>query len=439
MKIIGVISLAGVVLFAGCASAPSLRANAVLPADVRSMPERYVVVTVRNDIAASPVGVASTPRGYNGMGPYTVGSQARAQARSIAASHHMQEVAAWPIAVLGVHCMVYRIGLQADRQAVVADLKRDPRVESVQELGSFATHATGYNDTYAGLQRNLEQLAVPQAHLESRGAGVRVAVVDTGVDTAHVDLKGRTAQSQNFVDRDAAQFLRDRHGTAVAGVIGALANNHVGIVGIAPEVRLLAFKACWETNAQGAAACNTFTLAQALAAAIEARADIVNLSLAGPSDPLLTRIVRSGQRAGVIFVGAAPPQGAGFPVEVDGVIGVQSSGAVRLDSAWLAAPGEDIFTLSPADRYDAASGSSLATAEVSAVIALLKAQRRGLNAEQAQQLLARTSTQTGIDACAAMATLARQLSCTGASGVSGDSGAVVATAPAIRAAGRNRP
>jgi subtilisin family serine protease len=385
----------------------------------RENADRYIVVTVRNDIQASTGAAASTPRGYDSVTPYVAGSQARAQAKALATNYRLQEVAGWPIAVLGVHCLVYRIAAQSNRGEVLDHLKRDPMVESAQALGTFSTRTSAYNDTYVGLQRNLEPLAVAQAQLLSRGAGVRVAVIDTGIDTAHADLKGRTAQWRNFVDGDAAQFRRDRHGTAVAGVIGAMPNNRLGIVGIAPGVKLHAYKACWETGAAGAAAvCNSFTLAQALAAAIEAHADVVNLSLAGPSDALLTRLVRNGQRAGIIFVGAAPPMNSaqtsmGFPVDVPGVIGVEASETSTPQRGLLAAPGVDIFTLTPQGHYDAASGSSLATAEVSAVVALLKSQSPDLSAAQAQQLLAQTSrsfatasgSSTSIDAGAALAAL----------------------------------
>src|ERR1035438_2109430 len=95
--------------------------------------------------------------------------------------------------------------------------------------------------------------------------------------------------------------------TAVAGVIAAIPDNGIGIVGIAPDVRLFVFKACWRSAPTGAkATCNSFTLAQALAAAIEERVDIINLSLAGPSDPLLTRLVGRAAAAGIIGRGAVP-------------------------------------------------------------------------------------------------------------------------------------
>src|SRR6202030_892738 len=123
------------------------------------------------------------------------------------------------------------------------------------------------------------------AHPWSRGEGVKVAIIDTGVDIEHPDLRGSIAAAVNFVDADDAQFRRDRHGTEMAGVIAAVANNGQGIVGIAPGARLFVFKACWQEQAGADAAhCNSFTLARALSAAFDAHAQIINMSLAGPDD-----------------------------------------------------------------------------------------------------------------------------------------------------------
>ena len=87
----------------------------------------------------------------------------------------------------------------------------------------------------------------------SRGEGVRVAIIDTGVDASHPDLAGRVVKQENFVD--GSKSGRDRHGTAVAGVIAAVENNSQGIVGIAPAARLYAMRACWPAPRDDSAPC----------------------------------------------------------------------------------------------------------------------------------------------------------------------------------------
>jgi subtilisin family serine protease len=131
-----------------------------------------------------------------------------------------------------------------------------------------------------------------------------VAIIDTGVDTEHPDLAGRTQLTRNYIDDDVTEFRNDRHGTQVAGLIAAAANNGIGIVGVAPDVRLMAYKACWQPTPSSAGRCNSFTLAQALADALAARAQVINLSLVGPSDPLLEALVEKAISGGVIVVGA---------------------------------------------------------------------------------------------------------------------------------------
>jgi hypothetical protein len=405
-------------LLAGCSmsrSAPDERLN---DAD----PERYVVVTLRNDVAPSIPRAGSTVRGYEPPPSYSLAPATRASARAVATAHDLREVAAWPIGLLGIHCIVYRLPPGADRTATLERLRRDNRVESAQPYQSFSTltgdaTAVTTDDPYRPLQRNLDIMDVTGAHLWSRGEGVRVAIVDTGIDASHPDLAGRVVKQENFVD--GGKNARDRHGTAVAGVIAAVENNSQGIVGIAPAARLYAMRACWPAPRDDAhAVCSTLTLAKALAAAIEARMDIVNLSLTGPSDPLLTRLVDVGLRRGVVFVGATPRGGGNvFPTGVPGVISVDAAGANSSADSVLFAPGSEVLTLVPEGRYDFLSGSSLAAASVSGGIALLLARDRNLRADSVRDLLARSSRKgaqqgaASVNLCAAMAALMHQPEC----------------------------
>lgn len=419
MNVVALGLFAGIAVLAGCSSSRALLPSAELPAAARAAPQSYVVVTVRNPISLPVTRAASTPRGYDRGGAYAAGAVARSSSRAVAADFHLREVSRWPIALLGVHCLVYAVPDKVDADQLLAALAHDPRVESAQPLQSFTTAFNHYNDPYSALQRNVEEMSVAEAHELSRGASIRVALIDTGVAVDHPDLP-QNLLTRNFVDNDARSFREDAHGTAMAGIIAAVPNNGVGIVGIAPDVKLLLFKACWRAALTGTkAACNSFTLAQALAAAIEARADIINLSLSGPSDPLLTRLVERAIDAGIIVVGAVPADGlrSTFPTNIGSVIAVDAIESARSSPGVLRAPGRDVISLAPGGHYDFYSGSSLATAEVSGLIALLRSQRPRLTAHEAQALLADSAhTASGVatsspNACAALATLLKRSSC----------------------------
>jgi hypothetical protein len=386
----------------------------------------------------------STPRGYDVIGPYAVSDRARAVTAALERDYGLRQVRAWPIVPLGVQCLVFALPPQADRAELLRRLAADRRVSLTQPMqvfdalgshdsssqlpaststtfgassGSLAT--LGYNDPYIGLQHGFAAIQAGAAQQWSRGEGVSIAVIDTGVEVSHPDLAGRVTSARNFIDHDMAAFETDRHGTGVAGIIGADANNNLGIVGVAPAARLQIYKACQPLQPQSLEAqCNSFTLALALDAAIAAGAQIVNLSLGGPADPLLAQLVSYGQRRGMVFVGAVPDDGRldGFPLGIAGVIAVDQTERASTSDAVLHAPGRDILSLAPAGRYDFATGSSFAAAHVTGAIALLRARVPSLDAATLFAVLQRTRTHDDqgdrINVCAALAAVQPQDDCT---------------------------
>ena len=304
----------------------------------------------------------------------------------------LRAVGLWPIEALDVPCVLFELPSERDPERLIARLGRDPRVESAQPVFTFRTLAertprdasaeTPWDDPYAHLQRAAAELRLGAAHRLATGRGVRVAVVDTGLDFRHPDLAGRIAGARDFVQDGESAFTGDVHGTAVAGVIAAAANNGLGIVGVAPGAEVLAVKACWqEADGRSQAACDSYTLAQGLDFAISNGSGVINLSLTGPEDPLLRRLVLTAIERGIPVVAAAErPEAPGFPASVDGVLAVSPSdgGGVPPDRSSgagaqtpLAAPGVDVLTTLPGDGYDFLSGSSLAAAHVAGVAALL--------------------------------------------------------------------
>jgi Subtilase family len=378
-------------------------------------PDRYIVAGVDNDERSDAGHAGSSPRGYDGLAAYGPTPHAQRLLRGLEREYGMREITAWPIAPLHMHCAVLELPAGADRAATLAALTQDPRVRIAQPLQTFATQTSVYDDPYVGLQRGFQKIDVPDAHPWSRGEGVRIAIIDTGVDDLHPDLRGSIVQMGNFVDSDVGQFRRDRHGTELAGIIAAVANNREGIVGIAPGARLSIFKACWQLRDDtDAARCNSYTLARALTAALDSRAQIVNLSLAGPADPLLRQLIQEGLRRGILFIGAAPPETErpeGALLQFDGVIEVAGEGILGGPGAPLRAPSREILTLLPDGHYDFASGTSVATAHVTGIVALLLAKNSKLTGTAVYQLLRDTTVRVesggddSVDACGAVTAL----------------------------------
>ena len=130
-------------------------------------------------------------------------------------------------------------------------------------------------------------------HEISTGRKVRVAVIDSAIDTHHPDLAGQVMVSRNFVTGGGE--APEQHGTGVAGIIAAIADNRQGIAGVAPHAQLMGLRACWQlaTPPDGSSGtiCDSLSLAKALEFAITHDAQIINLSLSGPPDPLLGRLL----------------------------------------------------------------------------------------------------------------------------------------------------
>ena len=366
-------------------------------------PERDILVTFDNTGANAASAGASPP--YRFRKRYAVSGMVQRLSRAIEREYDLDRVDHWPIRSLSVYCFVYRIPDDQDRDAVIAALSSDARVESVQMLQRFETRldeTEAYNDPYLKLQHGLQQLGVIEAHRAAQGAGIRVAIIDSHVDVRHEDLRGRIRSFEVFVDNSTAKD--DEHGTAVASIIGANANNAVGIVGVAPAAMLDVLVSCW--NEAHGTVCDSFTLAKALDFLLQDPPHIVNLSLTGPEDQLVGRLIGRVLDAGVIVVAADAAQGVGdesFPASLPGVIAIGQT--QRGVGGELVAPGEQILVALPQDQYDMRSGSSLSAAHASGVVALLLSVAPDETGDSLRTILQRSQvggSLGSIDACAAL-------------------------------------
>ncbi|VWB89151.1 S8 family peptidase [Burkholderia lata] len=371
--------------------------------------DKMVVIAVANPAESVPAMAGTTAGGYSSPPGYLAYGSARATMAALAKAYGLREVTAWPILPLYVHCAVLEITGSQTREEVLAKLARDGRVRLVEPLHFFRTLSSTatYDGNYESLQRGMQEIDAVAAQRVTRGDGVHVAVIDTGVDTTHPGLAGRVELTRDFVGRDKVAFNRDVHGTAVAGVIAASPSGGRGVTGVAPGAKILALKACWGVPGTGTSACNSLTLAQALSVAIEAHAQVINLSLTGPPDPLLGQLVDYALRHGTVVVGAVPPDGDrhAFPVGVPSVISADLPGSGGGESVY--APGRDVLTLTPGGHYDYLSGSSFSAAYVSGIAALLLAVDPHLDAARVYAALKGSESGAGqaqtVNACHALA------------------------------------
>ncbi|PJY98954.1 MULTISPECIES: serine protease Isp [Bacillus] len=245
-----------------------------------------------------------------------------------------------------------------------------------------------------------------------KGKDVKIAVLDTGCDTSHPDLKSQIIGGKNFTDDDGGKedVISDYngHGTHVAGTIAANDSNG-GIAGVAPEASLLIVKVLGGANGSG----QYEWIINGINYAVEQKVDIISMSLGGPSDvPELEEAVKNAVKNGVLVVCAAGNEGDGnerteelsYPAAYNEVIAVGSVSIARELSEFsnankeidLVAPGEQILSTLPNKKYGRLTGTSMAAPHVSGALALIKSyeeesfQRKLSETEVYAQLIRRT-------------------------------------------------
>lgn len=351
---------------------------------------------------------------YRGYGDDNGRGARQAIAQDLARNYKLKLQDRWPMPALDIDCFVMELAAGDAAEPLLERLARDPRVKWAQAMAVFTGMAQG--DPLAAIQPGAGKAQIEQIHKASTGRAMRVAVIDSGVDDAHPDLLGQVATRQNFVD--GRPYLPEAHGTGVAGIIAARADNGIGIAGMAPGARLMALRACWEEPTR-ITLCNSFTLGKALNFAISNDAHIINLSLSGPPDRLLQRLLEVALARGIKVVGAIDPRQAdgGFPASHPGVMAVADGGKQRFAGRFLVAPGRDIPTTGVGARWRLASGSSYSAAYVSGLLALLGELRPLSTLDPAQAFIFADATAVkpaaagSVDLCATLGKAAGKCVC----------------------------
>jgi subtilisin family serine protease len=338
---------------------------------------------------------------YAGTYGEGVGRQSRQQtAQALAQAHKLEMRSEWAMPLAGVDCFVMRLPEGDARTSAEAAraVAEDRRVAWAQPVGLYRAEASQQEPLYPA-QPAAHQWQLAELHKLATGRGVRVAVVDSGVEAQHPDLAGQVVFNENFVDDKLPPA--EGHGTAIAGVIAARADNGAGIAGVAPQARLLALRACWQAPQQQTL-CTSLGLAKALYAAIQQGAHIINMSLGGPDDRLLALLLDQAQARGAMVVAALPRSGGvnQFPANHPGVLVVGS--ALPLPVGAVLAPGRDVPSTAVGGGWAVVSGSSFAAAHAAGLLALVRELdgRRGTLASKTALV---TASQGRIDSCATLA------------------------------------
>ncbi|MGW2029984.1 type VII secretion-associated serine protease mycosin [Streptomyces sp. NPDC001811] len=256
------------------------------------------------------------------------------------------------------------------------------------------------NHKYAGTPWSLQRVNLDELWSQSKGKDVKVAVIDTGVDTANPQLTQAVDKSlgHNFlpgkdskgepIDRGNNTGTTDTvgHGTRVAGIIAARPMTGTGFVGLAPEATIIPIK---QNDAEGHGTARS--LAQAIRYAIRVKADVINISQdtsnAIAPDEDLHRAVDEALAAGVVVVASAGNDGLGgnqkktYPASYDGVLAVAASDRNNERAAFsqsgdfvgVAAPGVDMISTVPKGGHCPDNGTSFSAPFVAGVAALIKA------------------------------------------------------------------
>ncbi len=274
--------------------------------------------------------------------------------------------------------------------AVLQAISADVRIIIAQP--HYVYFANGAAKSLPVPQYAPDKLKLTEAHKIAQGKSVKIAVIDTQVDTSHPAFGGGITET--FDALGETKPVPENHGTAIAAILGARAE----LMGVAPGANILAIRA-FAGNAQGQPQSYTLAILKALDFAVASGARVINMSFAGPNDPILGQAIAAADAKGVTIIAAAgnggPDAQPAYPAAYPNVIAVTATdnadqlykNANHGDYIAVAAPGVDIIAAATKGAYDISSGTSMAAAHVSGIAALMLEKNPKLSPKDIRSIL----------------------------------------------------
>lgn len=286
-----------------------------------------------------------------------------------------------------------------DEEEAVAQLRADPDVEYA-EVDRLISAAGVTNDPMSGSEWHLTTIGAPSAWTYATGAGITIAILDTGVDGTHPDLASKMVPGWNFYSNNSDTRDVNGHGTTVAGAAAAATNNSIGVASVAGDAKIMPIRiadpsayALWSTVAQG------------ITYAADHGARVVNLSYEGASASSTIQQAASYLRSkgGVLFVAAGntgtldntPPTTLMMVVAATLQNDTHASWSTYGSFVDISAPGYNIISTAPGGAYWYCWGTSLATPIVAGTAALILSKRPDFTPAQVDAILKSSATDLG--------------------------------------------
>lgn len=292
----------------------------------------------------------------------------------------------------------------ASEKAVIAQLAHNPHLRFAELDRRFKVAATP-NDPYFGAEWHLAKIGAPAAWDTTAGAGVTIAILDTGVDGTHPDLAGNMVPGWNLIDNNNNSTDICGHGTMVAGTAAATFNNGVGVTGGAGQAKIMPIRVAYFDTTYNSCMAYASTIASGITYAADHGARIASSSFAGIAGSSAAQSAGNYMKSkgGLVFIAAGNNGIDENLPAITSMVVVSATDENDNKTGWssygnfvaLSAPGNNINTTTMGGGYAGVAGTSFSTPLTASVAALMMSAKPSLDGSQIEKLMYSTAADLG--------------------------------------------